>query len=334
MNKKDRPLISVIIPVYNAEKYLNRCVDSILNQSYENLEIILVNDGSTDLSFSICNDYLKVDKRIKLINKINQGAAQARNTGLDFAKGEYITFVDSDDLISREAIEKLYIGATENNCDIAVCGFCTCYENQKIDFSEKNKNIKHDVFYGNDTLNLFGWANQVSANSIWAKLYKAELFEEIRFPEFRTAEDLFVAFKLYHKANKMFVTNERMYYYICRQGSLMHGEKLNTNDTVSVCDKLIAYCDSNVTDEVQKRKMIDLLLKIKADTILEDYYYSVKRKIRGSELKYIKELYYKIRPQLKDEGLLRPQYRVFELSPLMFCVCVEIYYILIGRTRI
>ncbi len=331
-NKK--PLISIIIPVYNAEKYLNRCLDSVLNQSYKNLEIILVNDGSTDASLLICKNYSEKDKRIRVINKTNEGAAQARNTGLDCVRGEYIAFVDSDDFISSQIIEKLYSGATENDCDIAVCGYWTYYENQNINLNKKNKRIKNAILCENDTLKLFGWGNQVSANSIWAKLYKSELFEDIRFPEFKTAEDLFVAFRLYHKANKIYVTNEQMYYYICRQGSLMHGKKLNTNDTVLVCDKLIEYCCSNVEDEVQKEKMIALLLKIKADTILEDYYYSVKRRLDKSELEYMKEMYCKIQPQLKKKKILRPQYRVFELNPFLFCVCVEIYYTLIGRIKV
>lgn len=331
-NKK--PLVSVIIPIYNAEEHLERCLVSVMNQSYANLEIVLVDDGSTDSSFSICTDYSKIDKRIKVIHKENEGAAAARNTGLDNLEGEYITFVDSDDLIGKNMIEKLYDGAIRNGCDISACGFWTCYENSIIDFNKKNQNITETVFNESETLNIFGWSEKVASNSVWGKLFKKEIFENVRFPAIRTAEDLFVAFKLYHNARKIYVTDEQLYYYIIRKGSLMHGEKLNTDDTILTCDMLIDYCNFCNENEYRKRKMIALLLKIKADTILEDYYYAVKRKIDRSELKHINALYYKMRPQLKEQGAVKPQYRVFEFSPFLFCVCVEIYYALIGRNRI
>ena len=121
--KEKKDLISVVIPVYNTEKYLKECIDSVINQSYNNLEIILVDDGSTDNSLEICNKYADMDKRIKVIHKNNGGLSDARNVGIENANGKYITFVDSDDFIENDMYELLYNDVCENNAEIAGCDY-------------------------------------------------------------------------------------------------------------------------------------------------------------------------------------------------------------------
>ena len=116
-------LVSIIVPIYNVEKYIKECIDSIINQTYKNLEIILVDDGSPDCCPKICDEYSKKDKRIKVIHKENGGLSSARNAGLDVAKGEYVSFIDSDDVVDEKFIETLYNLCIENNCDISECNF-------------------------------------------------------------------------------------------------------------------------------------------------------------------------------------------------------------------
>lgn len=202
MSESEKTLISIIIPVFNAEKYLERSVDSVLNQSYKNLEIILVDDGSTDGSDVICNEYALKDSRIKVIHKENGGVAEARNTGLANATGEYISFVDSDDLIHPEMIQRLYLEIIKHQCDISACGYWSYWENEKIDVEKKTKNATERILEGKNTVDVFDLKGEVSFNSVWAKLFKTSLFESVKFPVFRTAEDLFVSFQLCLKAKK------------------------------------------------------------------------------------------------------------------------------------
>ena len=321
----EKALISVIIPVYNVENYLSRCLDSVLNQTYKNLEIILVDDGSTDSSSLICDEYAEKDGRVKVIHKANEGAAMARNTGLDTATGEYISFVDSDDLINKEMIEKLYAGITENNCDIAVCGYWLYFENKEIDYEKTSRNITEKIFLNNETIDVFGWSDYVASNSVWSKLVKAELFDGVSFPKFRTAEDLYVTFKLFHKAKKVYATDDKMYYYICRQGSLMHGKELNTEDTINVCDLLTEYCRDEIEDNTEKECAIKKIVYIENNTILDNYYLAIKRDLDKEEREYHKKLYIDAKQKYKGYVPESLKYKLFEKSPWLFYLSMSIF---------
>lgn len=313
------------MPVYNAEEYLKRSVDSVLNQTYKNLEIILVNDGSTDSSSLICDEYAQKDGRVRVVHKANEGAAKARNTGLDYAKGEYISFVDSDDLINKEMLEKLYNGATENDCDISVCGYWKCFENEEINYEKASEKTVDRIFSSNEAFEIFGWNDCVASNSVWSKLIKAELFDGVRFPELRTAEDLCVSFKLFHKANRVYATDEKMYYYICRQGSLMHGKTLNTNDTINVCDLLIEYCRTAIEDNTTREVAIKKIAYIETNAILDNYYLAIKRGLGKNERAYHKQLYADSKRKYNGYVPETLKYKLFEKSPWLFYLSMVVF---------
>lgn len=209
------PLISVIIPVYKVENYLDKCVKSVVNQTYKNLEIILVDDGSPDNCPKMCDKWDKKDNRIKVIHKKNGGLSDARNKGIDIAKGDYITFIDSDDYVENNYVEFLYKNLVYNNADISMGKHYIKYPNKTINTGSGKEYIlnSHDCF---DKL-LYGEDFDVSA---WAKLYKAELFKNIRYPKNRIFEDSATTYKLIDKANMVVLNSEPIYNYIIREDSI------------------------------------------------------------------------------------------------------------------
>ena len=195
-------LISVIVPVYNTEKYLRKCIESILSQSYKNIELLLINDGSTDSSAEICREYLNKDKRCYYFEKENGGLSDARNYGIERASGEYITFLDSDDFFMEKAIEKLYATALLADSDLIIGGFCR-FENSLFYFYD-NKifgtapiTIVEKEFAINQMDEMID-APFLCFSTACGKLYKRSLFESIRFPFKKYAEDQFTNFNLSH----------------------------------------------------------------------------------------------------------------------------------------
>lgn len=211
---KEQPLISVIVPVYNVEKYLKKCVDSITSQTYKNLEILLVDDGSTDSSGQICNEFEKNDARIKVIHKKNGGLSDARNAGLDRAKGQYYAFIDSDDYIQDNTIEIMLNAIKKNKSEIAVCNM--------IRFLEEGETVQfycptdHEVLYqGNQRY------KTLNQPSVCNKLFEAKLFEGIRFPKGKYYEDTFVYHEVLYRANNIVLTGTDSYWYLSREDSIV-----------------------------------------------------------------------------------------------------------------
>lgn len=215
---KMQPLISVIIPIYKVEDYLKQCIDSVINQSYKHLEIILVDDGSPDNCGKICDEYANKDKRIKVIYKENGGLSDARNAGINVAKGDYIAFVDSDDWIHQEMCEKLITIAIEEEADIVECKFKSVYKREYMD--EDNINQKVKVFNNIEALKNHFYGQDLY-RCVWNKIYKRELFNNIRFPKGIEAEDLHTTYKLFYKAKKIAFTEYIGYYYYIRKDSIM-----------------------------------------------------------------------------------------------------------------
>ena len=222
MERMSNDLISVIVPVYNVAEYLCRCIDSICNQTYRDLEIILVNDGSTDNSGEICENYAKKDNRIKVIHKANGGLSDARNAGIEFANGNYLAFVDSDDYISEDYFDVLYNALVNSNAEMALCNFIKVDEHgneidekQKIEAEEKVLSKKD--FYGQ----LNGKLHMMYVVS-WCKLFKKEVFSEIRFPVGKIHEDEFLIHHIVDKCDKIVTIDKQMYYYLQRSGSIMN----------------------------------------------------------------------------------------------------------------
>jgi len=210
-------LISIVVPIYNVEKYLNRCVDSILGQTYRNIEIILVDDGSPDGCAKICDEYSLKDNRIKVIHKKNGGLSDARNKGIELAKGVYISFVDADDLIAPYFIEILYNMCIKYSCDISM-GYFQQFET-KISFStECDKEIK--AFSNIEMVKNLCNDMYLQSVVVWNKLYKTTLFQNINYPFGKIYEDEATTYKLYYAANKIVVTTQILYGYSYRQGSI------------------------------------------------------------------------------------------------------------------
>ena len=212
-----KPLISVIIPIYKVEPYLRKCVDSVLLQTYTNLEIILVDDGSPDNCGKICDEYAEKDSRVKVIHKTNEGVASARNFGLNTATGEYIGFVDSDDWIEPNMYECLLNNILQNECDISMCEFFVERKNINIWHIPTNKKIvEADEIIKLSFLNTNFYA-------LWSKLYNRKIFADIRYPENITnGEDFFVFFSIMDKSKNISFVKLPLYHYIFRESSITH----------------------------------------------------------------------------------------------------------------
>ena len=210
----NKPLISIIVPIYNVEPYLRRCLDSIANQTYTNLEIILVDDGSTDKCGQICDEYASGDKRIIVIHKENGGLSDARNVGLDIAKGEFVLFVDSDDWIDTITCEKTIRLAIREQADIVCFGYYEVFPSavQRL----KRVDVGGEISKTEAVRRLI-WGTGVA---VWGKLYSRILFENIRFPKGRFFEDTAFTIRLYHLSKKIYLSNYNFYYYSLRKDSL------------------------------------------------------------------------------------------------------------------
>lgn len=216
----EKPLISVIVPVYNVEKYLDRCVESIVNQTYENLEIILVDDGSSDHCPQICDNFSVKDNRIKVIHKENGGAGSARNAGIDNSSGEWIAFVDGDDTIDENFYDVLMTEALKNNVDICACDFK--YYHSDGTFTTENYFDAPHIFSSNELLAEFFDYCKGEWVSFCNKIIKKDLLNDFRFPEKCYFEDWQMAPVLYSRADKTMYLPQYMYNYYYRDDSAVH----------------------------------------------------------------------------------------------------------------
>ena len=220
----DNPLISIIVPIYNVEQYLNKCVDSIINQIYTNIEIILVDDGSPDRCREICDEYAKQDNRIKVIHKNNGGLSDARNVAIDVARGEYIVFVDSDDYVSVDYIETLYNLVAKYNCKVGVACLQTFSENEEP--NTKQKAYKEFVFDKWDGIEKMFY-QELFDTAAWCKIYHHSLFNTgIRYPYGLLYEDLPTTYLLFMNADSIAFCNKKIYYYLLRENSI-EGQPFN-----------------------------------------------------------------------------------------------------------
>lgn len=247
-------LVSIIVPVYNSKDYLEQCIDSLLGQTYKNIEVILINDGSTDESASICKLYKSKDKRIVIIEQENAGAAVARNKGIDNANGTWISFCDSDDIISPFYIEKMYSEALISGSDIVSCGYTSDgrFLQLKSKVEKENGSGSDRVIEGiNEHSYIYTGAMALEQNmvrqTLWGKLYKKTVFDGIRIPILSVHEDVAVIYRLYYKSSRVAVLPDVLYYNRIRQGSLSaHGAKLGVQlERLPVLREKIAFFKDN-----------------------------------------------------------------------------------------
>lgn len=246
--------ISIIIPVYNTESYLRQCLDSAVCQTYEHLDIIIIDDGSTDGSSKICDEYAS-NPRIRVYHTPNHGISAARNFGLDHldAQCKYVAFLDSDDWMESDCIQRMYNAVIRNDTDLAVCQFLNDYENQSIGASQikeekivENKQILNELLVSNSIHNV-----------VWNKLYSSDLFNNIRFPVGRTYEDVATTYKVLENVKHAAIVPENLIHYRIRNGSLSHN-----NSLTKLKDSWIAYYErycylyDKLSDPISKAKLI------------------------------------------------------------------------------
>jgi len=220
MKKASRKaLVSIVIPVYNVEKYLPKCLDSVISQTITDIEIVVIDDGSTDKSPEICDRYARNDNRIRVIHKKNGGLSDARNTGLEICTSDYVTFIDSDDYVSEDYIEVLYESIKRHESDIAISAHFVVYPSRIIDTST-NENY---IATPKEILDKLLYSDGIDI-SAWAKLYKKSLFSNIRFPKGRNYEDAATTYRLIDKSKRISVNSKPTYYYVIRNNSISQGE--------------------------------------------------------------------------------------------------------------
>lgn len=244
-------LISIIVPVYNMEQYLERCMNSIWQQTYTNLEIILVDDGSTDKSPQMCDEYAAKDGRIKVIHKQNGGLSDARNAGLAIASGAYIGYVDSDDWIEPDMYELMYRSCIENEAQVAICRYVQVYKDHNV----QGGNGKVTAFEREELLRIYigGHDDYIIYNSVWSKLFAREIIDGVLFPVGRNSEDIMYTTRAFCKAEKGVYINKCLYNYVLdREGSIMNvkrGERM-FRDEIPFWKEHIEHIRNSVSEEM------------------------------------------------------------------------------------
>ncbi|WP_338587255.1 glycosyltransferase [Clostridium baratii] len=285
-------LVSVIVPVYNVEKYLDKCINSIINQTYRNLEIILIDDGSTDNSGKKCDYWAGKDRRIKVIHKENGGLSDARNIGIANAEGEYISFIDSDDFIDLDMIEYLLNILIKNNCQISICDFRKIYENTSKEYSIKYKKEKISVYSNIESIRYLLKDKKIQ-NYAWNKLYLKKLFtDECYYPYGRKMEDIGTTYLLFYNANRIAVSNQSKYNYLQRKGSIVNNEDIKfiidkyelSEKRFNEINKRNIYLIENYVDytnkflEIYRKNNIEIKKYIKENNVVEKFFNNIKNR--------------------------------------------------------
>ena len=256
---KDNDLISVIVPVYNTQQYLEKCLDSIVKQTYQNLEIILVNDGSIDESEIICQKYQKKDKRIKYIKQHNGGLSVARNTGIENANGKYLIFIDSDDYVNVHFVDELYSALINNNSDIAVCDYQKVYEKDADIYSKNTAVIQKNV--SNKFDNLY---NENSAVTVvaWNKIYKKEIFDKIKYPIGKIHEDEYIIHYILDNIKSITYVRAKYYYYYQRESSITGSYSIKRLDILEALKDRAVFFENKGMKNLNARAFYDYFYQL------------------------------------------------------------------------
>ncbi|GAA6381916.1 glycosyltransferase [Intestinibacter bartlettii] len=241
--------ISVIVPIYKVEDYLHRCVDSIINQTYTNLEIILVDDGSPDNCPMICDEYAEKDSRIRVVHKKNGGLSDARNAGLDIATGEYIMFIDSDDFVDTEMMGSMMRNMIDDNVDMVVCNIKYVYEDREVVKYNQSDRIL-DRYEAMEEYLKDGVVQAVA----WNKLYKKSLINNMRYKVGKTNEDEFFTYKIVDKTEKIYYNSRPFYNYIQRDSSIMGKYSIKRLDGVEASYERLNFIKKKYPTLYEKEK--------------------------------------------------------------------------------
>lgn len=274
-------LISIIIPVYNVEEYLENCVESIIKQTYRNIEVILINDGSLDKSGEICNNLAKVDSRIRVVHQENKGVSYTRNFGINLAKGDYLLFVDSDDRCDILMVETLTSLINLYSADIVICGYDSIENKRKY----KNEISKLTSYSALNKL----CTDDIIGGFIWNKIYKKNLFDTVKFDETKLiGEDFLVNYQIFQLTENIVYVDKPLYFYEIRKNSATTKDVVTTSlNLVSIYEEL--YCNYKKTEN--NFLNIELLLR----RVIKSYL----SLIFNSKGKFEKELYEKVQKKLR-----------------------------------
>ncbi len=307
-------LVSVVVPVYNVEEFLEVCVDSIRNQTYGLLEIILVDDGSTDYSGKMCDNYEIADNRIKVIHKENGGLSDARNTGLLAAGGEYICFIDSDDYIKQTMIEELLAVIRKTNAQVSICQFSDVYEEKIKIPNDENEEII--VMTGKEAFKQFLMEEKKGFVTAWNKLYRTDLFKNgnIEYPVGKIHEDCFTTYQLYLKAETVVYLQKSLYFYRHRSGSIMKNTDIEKEyaiiDAYEDVLKLVNKEYKDLIDAAEYRYLLSNLSVIKKIVSWDDKSYAVRCKKNIDKIQILKNRYIK--------GQRRIRALILKISPRLY----------------
>lgn len=282
MNEQD--LISVIVPVYNVESYLKRCLDSIINQTYQNIEIILIDDGSTDNSGNLCEDYKKIDNRIKVVHKTNGGLSDARNTGIKKAKGKYITFVDSDDYVEYDYVEYLYNLIKKYDTNISFCKYYV-ERNDKIKIKTKGIEKKCDKI---DAFKEILYAKDFEVTAC-AKMYVLEHFKNVEFPVGKLFEDNATTYKLIDKNESVALGYGEKYHYVSRNNSITKKKYDNEQSyLITASDEMCNYLSkyNELKEAIIRKKGISRISTLNRMINATNRNFDMEKQIRKEIMEY------------------------------------------------
>ena len=307
--------ISVVVPIYNVAPFLRECVDSILNQEYENIEIILVDDGSTDESPIICDEYANMDKRIKVFHKENGGLSDARNFGIKKASGKYIAFIDSDDYIATDFISILYRKMKDHNVKISAVGYCHLFPNGEIEYNNfRDINRLYNEEEAQIYLNSVGYFNV----AVWNKLYAKELFGDIEFPIGKKSEDWFIMYKLIEKAQGIYYCSDEKYFYRQRSGSITKSSNINI-DAINAAEEVYDYFKFK-----QRHEVIPFAAQSLAFALIGVYNAKICAKKKSNEINVYRDKVLKIKDEITYDKLSYSR----KIQLYLFIYCKPIYNIL------
>ena len=312
-------VISVIIPVYKVENYLDRCVTSVVNQTYRDLDIILVEDGSPDSCPELCDEWAKRDNRIRVVHKVNGGLSSARNAGLDIAAGSYVSFVDSDDWLEPDALETMMIWAQREHCDVVMAGTAKTYDDGTVVNTESHLPARRYTMQ--EALTSFLYHRDNLAGAVWNKLFVMRFFTgdiPLRFPYGLNSEDYYMFARIYSSMNAMYFNSKPLYHYCVRDDSICTTTEIgmHTFDKITVSDEVCNYLmvrnyaddDALTFFRMQARRdvLFDLVAK-NADTV-------IIRQYRDELRRYIKTIY----DNPAVSAIEKLKLRLFSLMPQLY----------------
>lgn len=305
-----QPLVSIIVPIYKVESYLRRCLDSIVNQTYTNLEIILVDDGSPDACPQICDEYAAKDKRIMVIHKENGGLSDARNAGLDTCKGNYISFVDSDDWVTKNYIECLLNIAISEDADITIGNHFFAYKGH----IDKATPFKSSAYSQKEAINQIITQQTLSWGASWGKIYKKRIFDNYKFPIGKVHEDDYTSYKFVYEAKKIFCINQYLYYYFQRDNSISKTD--TTYDFTDVMEEQFTFLCQNKELKLAESTAINLCWRY-----LNKYYTNKSTNEKKKIFFYFSELKKLPIFHIKNRIQLYP----FASFPFIYLFCKKIF---------